>query len=95
MRIAILLGVILSLAACNRDPGMQAYENCLAKLDAQLAETEKGIEQEESAPARMIAQTALEGARKIGAAACEGIKESCESDPDGAICRAAIKTYRD
>ena len=44
MRIAILLGVILSLAACNRDPGMQAYENCLAKLDAQLADTEKGIE---------------------------------------------------
>lgn len=84
-----------ALTGCMKDPGQRAYDNCVDKLNVQLAETEKGIAAEESAPARMIAQTALEGARKIGMAACDGIKSSCESDPEGAICRAAIKTYNE
>ena len=41
----------------------------------------------------MIAQTAVEAGRKIGMAACEGMREQCRADPDGAICKAAIKTY--
>lgn len=93
MRTLPLLAIAIALTGCFKDPGQRAYENCLSKLEAQLAETEAGIAAEESAPARMIAQTALEGARKIGEAACQGIKDSCESDPEGAICRAAIKTY--
>lgn len=93
MRLLWLATAAIALCGCMKDPGQRAYENCVAKLEAQLEQTEEGIAAEDNAAARMIAQTALEGARAIGSAACNGIKSSCEGDPEGPICRAAIKTY--
>jgi len=94
MRWLLLAMAVMVTAGCMKDPGQRAYENCLAKLEAQLEQTEEGIAAEDNAAARMIAQTMLESARSIGTAACDGIKNSCEGDPEGPICRAAIKTYQ-
>ena len=92
MRSMLWLGALL-LTACGGDPIERAYDHCVDRLEVQLAEAEKEADRQDNKPAQMIAQTAVEAGRKIGMAACEGMREQCRADPDGAICKAAIKTY--
>lgn len=84
---------LLLLTACGGDPIERAYDNCVARLEAQLADAEKEAAAQDNKPAQMVVQTAVEAGRKMGMAACEGMRDSCREDPEGAICKAAIKTY--
>ncbi len=94
MRPLICLIALGLLAGCSSDPADRVYANCVSRLEAQLAEAESAAASQDNAAAQMIAQTAVESARKIGVAACEGMRDSCRENPEGSICKAAIKTYQ-
>lgn len=94
MRLLASLFALIALAACSLDPADRVYDNCVSRLEAQLSDAEAGAAEQEFAAAQMIAQTAVESARKIGEAACEGVRDACRENPDGAVCKAAVKTYQ-
>jgi hypothetical protein len=94
VRLIISVLALSVLPGCMADPAERVYANCVARLEAQLVDAEEAAAAQDNAPAQMIAQTAVESARKIGVAACEGMRDACISDPEGAICKAAVKTYQ-
>lgn len=94
MRLIACVLALSLLPGCMSDPAERVYANCVARLEAQLVDAEKAAAAQDNAPAQMIAQTAVESARKIGVAACEGMRDSCKADPEGSICKAAMKTYQ-
>lgn len=94
MRLLTCLIALSTLAGCSVDPAERVYANCVSRLEAQLAEAETAASAQDNAPAQMIAQTAVESARKIGVAACEGMRDACRENPEGSVCKAAVKTYQ-
>lgn len=80
-RVAALATVALTLAACGSEAD-RAYAACVDKMEEAVAEaTREGG----AAAAAMVEMT-----RSMATAACEGLREVCRNDPQGAMCQGAI-----
>lgn len=89
----LIPALLLGLAGCSLDPVERLHADCLARLELQLAETERQAQAQDNAAAQMIAQTLVETARSAGTLACDEMRDACRTAPEGPVCRAAKKTF--
>jgi hypothetical protein len=88
MRRAVILAV-LALGACStpRDPVEAAYDHCVAQITAKAwSANEKAVPPEQQAQFK-------DGFRKMAAASCNVIRDTCAKDRDGAVCKGLLGKY--
>jgi hypothetical protein len=80
-RVGALAVVALTLAACGSEAD-RAYSACIDQIEKGVAD----LTREGGATAAPM----VEMTRSMGKAACEGLREACRNDPNGALCQGAI-----
>lgn len=76
--------VAVALAGCS-DPIDRAYDECIERIEAGIAEAEREL----GTPA----MSAL--ARTAGESGCHAMRDACRADPDGLMCKAALDSLRE
>ncbi len=76
------LALVALLAACG-GPGDRAYKACMAKVEESLKEAGTQMGGAEAGKEFMDAM------RTAASASCEAIREACNNEPDGMLCKSA------
>ncbi len=93
----ILVATMLLLAAgiawwLMRDPVEVAYGKCVNAVERKVDES---IEpNRESALENAMADAVKGIGSTLGIAACEAMRDTCRSDRDGALCKAALAQFQ-
>lgn len=77
-----MFALIPLLAACG-STGDRAYKACMAKVEESLKEAGT-----QTAGAE-VGKEFLDAMRTAASASCEAIREACDSEPDGMLCKSA------
>lgn len=81
------VGAILSLAGCTSEPEwVSIYNECQDNVKEGLAEMKESPDTPKAMSDMM---------QSMGLAACEMIKTTCETDPEGAMCQAIINSNKE
>ncbi len=76
------LALVALLTACG-GPGDRAYKACMAKVEEGLKEAGTDMAEAE------IGKDFLDAMRAAAGASCEAIREACNREPDGIVCKSA------
>ena len=80
-----LCSLFLVLSGCGSEPEwVKIYDECKDKIEKSVAEMKQN--QDNQAMSGML--------ESMGNSACEMIKNTCESDPDGAMCQSIVDGYK-
>ena len=78
-------GLFLFLSGCGSEPEwVSIYEECKDKVGESVAEMNQN--KDTQAMSGML--------ESMGNSACEMIKNTCENDPDGAMCQSIVDGYK-
>ena len=84
---ALAVSAVISLTGCGGEPEwVNIYNECQDKMKESFAE----MKQSPDTPRAMSDMM-----QAMGMAACEMIKTSCESDPEGATCQAIVNSHEE
>jgi len=88
--IALLIAAGVAVWWFTRDPVEVAYQNCLKKVAAGVAQSSSGSSNEFE---KAMADAVKGVSSAMGNAACEAMRSSCKDNRDGALCKAAIAQF--
>jgi|GEM_PF-3474622 len=80
--------VIAMLNGCGADPVQQAYDDCMAQVQAGTAEAEAGV-------GKATMKEMIEGIEQMAESSCGLILSTCEADREGAMCHSMISQFDD
>lgn len=88
----LLLGALgVGVWWMTRDPVQVAYDKCVRAVNHKMEQSVSGgdnaLEQAMADAVKGIGST-------MGIAVCEAMRESCEADRDGPVCKAALAQFQ-
>lgn len=79
--------VAAALAGCS-DPIDRAYDDCMERVEAGIAEAERELGGDNAAAMGAFARTA-------GESGCRAMRDACRADPDSPMCKAALDSFNE